>query len=132
MNTMTRTLSQSALAAMFGGALLFWSGELPTTEGASIVSKAEALVGAPATPRSAAGVARRTTRRAVVGTGAVAVGTARAVTVGAATAGAVATTRAVTVGAATAGAVAAGAAAPVARGCARVIGPLGRSALVCR
>jgi hypothetical protein len=63
-------------AVVFSGGL-FWSGSGNIDTG--FVSKAEARIGRPLTPMSYAGVARRTTRRAVVGTavvvgGAVAVG----------------------------------------------------------
>jgi hypothetical protein len=100
-----RTLAAVAVAA----AALFWGGDIPTGNGKSFVASAEAWVGAPATPRSFAGVARRTTRRAV------AVGaTAGAVAVG--TAAVAATTTAAT----------------VARNCVRVVGSYGRTAVVCR
>lgn len=56
---------------------LFWSGEIATNGQAALVSTAHAVIGRPATPMSYAGVARRTTRRAVaVGAGAAAVGAA--------------------------------------------------------
>jgi len=61
----------AAAAALVGG--LFWNGEMSIDNG--LVSSAEARIGRPLTPMSYAGVARRTTRRAVVG-GAVAVGAA--------------------------------------------------------
>ena len=113
-----KSLTRSLIATTFGAAALFWSGNIPTAGNVPLVSTADALIGAPATPASYAGVARRTTRRAV------------AVTAGAATVG---TARAVTVGAATAGAVAIGATAAVAASrCVKVIGPLGRAATVCR
>ena len=61
----------AAVAAFAGG--LFWNGA--TTTDSSLISSAEARVGRPLTPMSYAGVARRTTRRAVaVGAGAAAVG----------------------------------------------------------
>jgi hypothetical protein len=61
----------AAVVAFAGG--LFWNGE--TSTGNSLVSSVEARVGRPATPMSYAGVARRTTRRAVaVGAGAAAAG----------------------------------------------------------
>ena len=47
-----------------GAAALFWNGGLPRTP-ADFVSQAEARIGRPLTPMSYAGVARRTTRRAV-------------------------------------------------------------------
>jgi len=53
-----------AATAVFAGGL-FWNGQ--STVGSGFVSEAEARVGRPATPRSYAGVARRTTRRAVTG-----------------------------------------------------------------
>jgi hypothetical protein len=60
-----------ATAVAFAGGLA-WSGKI-TIDGA-LISKAEARVGRPLTPMSYAGVARRTTRRAVVVGGAVAAG----------------------------------------------------------
>lgn len=59
-----KLISRAALALLAGGAVLVWSGNAPDPAG-SIVSRAEARVGRPATPMSYAGVARRTTRRAV-------------------------------------------------------------------
>lgn len=61
----------AAFAALAVG--LFWNGETAIDNG--LVSSAEARVGRPLTPMSYAGVARRTTRRAVaVGAGAAAAG----------------------------------------------------------
>jgi hypothetical protein len=61
----------AAAVALAGG--LFWNGE--TTIDAGLISSAEARIGRPLTPMSYAGVARRTTRRAVaVGAGAAAAG----------------------------------------------------------
>jgi hypothetical protein len=61
----------AAAAALAGG--LFWNGETAIDNG--LVTSAEARVGRPLTPMSYAGVARRTTRRAVaVGAGAAAAG----------------------------------------------------------
>lgn len=61
----------AAVAAFAGG--LFWNGETAIDNG--LVASAEARVGRPLTPMSYAGVARRTTRRAVaVGAGAAAAG----------------------------------------------------------
>jgi hypothetical protein len=57
-----------AAVAMSGGLLLDGDGALF----GSLVSSAEARVGRPLTPMSYAGVARRTTRRAVYGTAAAA------------------------------------------------------------
>ena len=56
---------------------LCWSGEVELNDRSAMVSTAHAVIGRPATPMSYAGVARRTTRRAVaVGAGAAAAGTA--------------------------------------------------------
>lgn len=54
-------LSAAATVALAGG--VFWNGE--TAINSSLVSFAEARIGRPLTPMSYAGVARRTTRRAV-------------------------------------------------------------------
>ena len=73
MNMLSRKLivPVAAVAAFAGG--LFWNGEPAIDNG--LVSSAEARVGRPLTPMSYAGVARRTTRRAVaVGAGAAAAG----------------------------------------------------------
>jgi hypothetical protein len=73
MNMLSRKLivPVAAVAAFAGG--LFWNGETAIDNG--LVSSAEARVGRPLTPMSYAGVARRTTRRAVaVGAGAAAAG----------------------------------------------------------
>jgi hypothetical protein len=58
-----KRLSRTALALLAGGAALFWSGG--SGPSGAFISQAEARVGRPATPMSYAGVARRTTRRAV-------------------------------------------------------------------
>ena len=65
-----------AVASLAGGAALLWSGDGSLPSG-SFISQAEARVGRPATPMSYAGVARRTTRRAVAvgAAGAAAAGT---------------------------------------------------------
>ena len=100
------TLFRLSFATIIGGAALFWGGQLPLDGQPSLVSSAEARVGRPLTPMSYAGVARRTTRRAVVG------------------------------GAVVGGAVAAGAyyAAPVvvAPACSQVVDVYGRVVTVCR
>jgi hypothetical protein len=65
---MTRTttaLIRLSIATVFGGAALMWSGQSPLDSHLSLVSSAEARIGRPLTPMSYAGVARRTTRRAV-------------------------------------------------------------------
>jgi hypothetical protein len=72
------TLFRLTLATILGGGALFWGGQLPLDGQSSLVSSAEARIGRPLTPMSYAGVARRTTRRAVA-VGAVAVGTAAVV-----------------------------------------------------
>ena len=61
------TLFRLSFATIIGGAALFWGGQFPLDGQSSLVSSAEARVGRPLTPMSYAGVARRTTRRAVVG-----------------------------------------------------------------
>jgi hypothetical protein len=63
MNILNR-MSVAVLAILAGGTAFFWSGGMPVSSGWPI-SQAEARVGRPATPMSYAGVARRTTRRAV-------------------------------------------------------------------
>jgi hypothetical protein len=66
-------ISAAAAVALTGG--LFWNGGTAIDRG--LVNSAEARVGRPLTPMSYAGVARRTTRRAVaVGAGAAAAGAA--------------------------------------------------------
>jgi hypothetical protein len=64
-----------AVIGTFAGGLL-WNGK--STVDGGFIAEAEARIGRPLTPMSYAGVARRTTRRAVVGTavvgGAVAAG----------------------------------------------------------
>ena len=67
MNCITSTLIRLSIGAIVGGAALLWSGQLPLDSQSSFVSSAEARIGRPLTPMSYAGVARRTTRRAVVG-----------------------------------------------------------------
>ena len=61
------TLFRLSFATIIGGIALFWGGQLPLDGQSSLVSSAEARIGRPLTPMSYAGVARRTTRRAVVG-----------------------------------------------------------------
>lgn len=59
-------LRKTALAALVAAATLLPMGDGSTSVGVGLfVSKAEARVGRPLTPMSYAGVARRTTRRAV-------------------------------------------------------------------
>ncbi|MEA2912064.1 MAG: hypothetical protein QOJ15_4145 [Bradyrhizobium sp.] len=75
MTRMSKTLFRFSIATILGGAALFWGGQLPLDRQSSLVSSAEARIGRPLTPMSYAGVARRTTRRAVA-VGAVAAGAA--------------------------------------------------------
>ena len=78
---MTRKMTvlvRLSIGTVLGVAALSWNGQLPLDPQASLVSSAEARIGRPLTPMSYAGVARRTTRRAVA-VGAVAVGTAAVV-----------------------------------------------------
>jgi len=69
------TRISATFATILGGAALFWGGQSPLDRQSSLVSSAEARIGRPLTPMSYAGVARRTTRRAVA-VGAVAAGAA--------------------------------------------------------
>ena len=75
MTRISATLFRLSIATILGGAALFWGGQSPLDRQSSLVSSAEARVGRPLTPMSYAGVARRTTRRAVA-VGAVAAGAA--------------------------------------------------------
>jgi hypothetical protein len=73
MTALSRKLIVSAAAAAALTIGLFWNGETAIDSG--LITSAEARVGRPLTPMSYAGVARRTTRRAVaVGAGAAAAG----------------------------------------------------------
>ena len=73
---MTRTsIFRFSIATILGSAALLWSGQLTLGPTSSLVSSAEARIGRPLTPLSYAGVARRTTRRAVA-VGAAAAGAA--------------------------------------------------------
>ena len=58
-----------AFVFAIGSVALLWNGEMSEQAG---VSRAEAVIGAPLTPMSYAGVARRTTRRTVAANAAVA------------------------------------------------------------
>ena len=60
--SMRKTISLAAAAIVFAGTLA-WNGSADIERG--FVSASEARVGRPLTPMSYAGVARRTTRRAV-------------------------------------------------------------------
>lgn len=56
---------QLGAAIVVGGGVLFLSDGVPLNNSTSLVSSAHAVIGRPLTPLSYAGVARRTTRRAV-------------------------------------------------------------------
>ncbi len=102
---MTRTSTaffRFSIATILSGAAFLWSGQLTLDPTFSLMSSAEARIGRPLTPLSYAGVARRTTRRAVA--------------VGAATAGAAVVVAPVVV-------------APV---CAQTVDVYGRVVTVCR
>jgi hypothetical protein len=74
----SRQLVMSILAVVAFAAGLSWSGSGSVVR-SSVFSEAQARIGRPLTPMSYAGVARRTTRRAVAGAAAVgAVGAAGA------------------------------------------------------
>jgi hypothetical protein len=75
MTRISATSFRLSIATILGGAALFWGGQSPLDRQSSLVSSAEARIGRPLTPMSYAGVARRTTRRAVA-VGAVAAGAA--------------------------------------------------------
>jgi hypothetical protein len=65
MTTLTQKLLSITLASAMGAGCLFISENVSLTDPLSFVSTAEARIGRPWTPLSYAGVARRTTRRAV-------------------------------------------------------------------
>ena len=73
MTRISKTFVRLSVAAVLGGAAFLWSGQLTLHPASSLLSSAEARIGRPLTPLSYAGVARRTTRRAVAA-GAVAAG----------------------------------------------------------
>jgi hypothetical protein len=75
--TLTKTkLLRVTLAAFAGIAALSVNDSILQTSSGSLMTEASARIGRPLTPMSYAGVARRTTRRAVYGTAAVGVGVA--------------------------------------------------------
>jgi hypothetical protein len=78
MTHMRISLVRTALAAIVGVGCLFVSEKISLTKPNSFVTTADARIGRPLTPLSYAGVARRTTRRAVAA-GAVAAGASRCV-----------------------------------------------------
>jgi hypothetical protein len=65
MNRTSKAFIRLSIVAFAGGAVLLWNGQLPLDPQSPLVSSAEARIGRPLTPMSYAGVARRTTRRAV-------------------------------------------------------------------
>jgi len=67
MSTQARTLPRWALAVTSGAICLFANDNISLSQPTSLITQADARIGRPMTPRSVAGVARRTTRRAVVG-----------------------------------------------------------------
>ena len=66
MTSMEIRILRIALATIMGVGCLFVSDSLSLIESGSLVSEAHAVIGRPLTPMSYAGVARRTTARAVV------------------------------------------------------------------
>ena len=71
MTSMTKWFLRVGLAGIAAVGCLFGSETLSPTDPASWMTQAQAIIGRPLTPMSFAGVARRTTRRAVVGGAAV-------------------------------------------------------------
>jgi hypothetical protein len=65
MTRATKAFIRLSAVTAITAACLLWNGQLPQDTQTSLVSSAEARVGRPLTPMSYAGVARRTTRRAV-------------------------------------------------------------------
>jgi hypothetical protein len=63
----TTTMIRLALVLLVGASCLLIGEPGSMTSSGSLVSQANAIIGRPLTPVSYAGVARRTTRRAVVG-----------------------------------------------------------------
>jgi hypothetical protein len=75
MISLNTALIRLSVAIPLGAVALFWNGDFPLDKGSSLMTSAEARIGRPLTPMSYAGVARRTTRRAVA-VGAVGAGAA--------------------------------------------------------
>jgi len=65
MTGITSAFIRFSIAAVFGAAALCWNGNFQLDKQSSLISSADARIGRPLTPVSYAGVARRTTRRAV-------------------------------------------------------------------
>jgi hypothetical protein len=70
MNHSAQSILRLSIATTLGAIALVWNGNLPLNTHIPLVSSAEAIIGRPLTPLRYAGVARRTTARAV-GAGAV-------------------------------------------------------------
>ncbi|WP_225766718.1 hypothetical protein [Inquilinus sp. Marseille-Q2685] len=65
MTPLARVLVHMPLVVVAGAVGLLWSGEISLSHGPTLMTQAHARIGRPLTPLSYAGVARRTTRRAV-------------------------------------------------------------------
>jgi hypothetical protein len=65
MTNISKIVVRLSMATFVGAAAMLWNGQLLLDPTAAVVSSAEARIGRPLTPLSYAGVARRTTRRAV-------------------------------------------------------------------
>ena len=65
MKHFTKILMRCSIATIVGLVALSWNGDVRLNGPSAFVSSAEARIGRPLTPLSYAGVARRTTRRAV-------------------------------------------------------------------
>ena len=66
MSTVRRYFVRGVIALPVGAVAMLWSGNVPLRDPTAWVSTATARLGAPATPLSVGGVARRTTRGGVV------------------------------------------------------------------
>jgi hypothetical protein len=66
MSTVRRYFVRGVIALPVGAVAMLWSGNVPLRDPTAGVSTATARLGAPATPLSVGGVARRTTRGGVV------------------------------------------------------------------
>jgi hypothetical protein len=69
MSLVQRSVARGAVALAAGTMAMLWSGSLPSHGRSPWISPAAAYMGAPATPLSAGGVARRTTRTPAAGAG---------------------------------------------------------------
>ena len=77
--TYTKKTIQFAIAAFVGATCLFAGDKAVLLQNSSLITEAQAVIGRPLTPMSYAGVARRTTRRAVAVGAATAASCAQAV-----------------------------------------------------